>query len=148
MIPQPENGLATDGAIACVSAACERRARTEQGPSHSDDDGRRLMSAFCIHHDGRRYRYNGYRYDRLADAVAYAEAMQTRQSMEIGPDPFSPEDTVAPPTTSDSEIMAAWRISLTAGVYVYREFKYARLVDAVNYARLHDARMRQVVRGK
>ena len=97
------------------------------------------MSAFCIYHDGRHYRHNGYRYDRLGDAVAYAELMQSRQSTQAGPDPFTPADVLPPPSASDRELMGTWFISFKAGVYAYREFHYDRLVDAVNYAKL-DAR--------
>ena len=101
-----------------------------------DDDRRRLMSAHSIHYDGRRYRYNGYRYDRVADAVAYAELMQSRQSTRAGPDPFTPDDIVPSPSASDRDIMAALSISFRAGVYAYREFRYDHLADAVSYAYL------------
>jgi hypothetical protein len=105
------------------------------------------MSAFCIGHDGRYYRYSGYRYDHLADAIAYAELMQSRQSMEVGRDPFTPGATTPLPSPSDREIMAAWRISFKAGTYRYREFQYDHLVDAVNYARTHDAECRALASG-
>ena len=112
------------------------------GPDDVSHDDRRLMSAFCIGHDGRYYRYSGYRYDHLADAVAYAELMHSRQSMEVGRDPFTPGVTTPPPSPSDREIMATWRISFKAGTYTYREYKYDHLVDAVNYARMRDAERR------
>ena len=99
-------------------------------------DRQRIMSAFRIYYDGRYYRYNGYRYDGLGDAVAYAELLQSRQSTEAGPDPFTPGDTLLPPSASDRELMAACFVSFTAGVYAYREFHYDHLADAVNYARL------------
>ena len=128
--------------MAYASVPSNRQAGTEQGPGEVDENRRRLMSAFSIHHDGRSYRYNGYRYDRLAHAVAYAELMQSRQLVEIGPDPFTAGVTIAPPSASDSEVMAARHISFNAGTYTYREFHYDRLMDAVNYARMHDARTR------
>ena len=101
-----------------------------------DDDRRRLMSAHSIHYDGRRYRYNGYRYDRVADAVAYAELVQSGQPTEAGPDPFTPGEIVPSPSASERETMAALAISFRAGVYAYREFRYDRLADAVSYAYL------------
>jgi len=100
------------------------------------------MSAFGIYYDGRFYRYSGYRYDRLGDAVAYAELMQSRQSTQVGPDPFTPDDALRPPSASDRELMAAWSISFDAGVYAYRDFHYDHLADAVNYAELDAARGR------
>lgn len=38
----------------------------------------RLMSEFSISYDGRRYRYESFRYDRLADAIAQARSMPLR----------------------------------------------------------------------
>lgn len=123
-----------EGAIAYGCIAPEGQARTELREAYGDRQ--RIMSAFRIYYDGRYYRYNGYRYDRLGDAVAYAELMQSRQSTEVGPNPFTPGDTLPLPSASDRELMAAWFISFTAGVYAYREFRYDQLADAVNYARL------------
>ena len=94
------------------------------------------MEAFHIDYDGRSYRHSGYRYDRLDDAVAYAELMQSRQSTQVGPDPFVPDDVLPAPSASDREVMRAWFITFKAGVYAYREFRYDRLADAVNYAKL------------
>ena len=124
-------------AYGCV--ASEGQARTELREPYGDRQ--RIMSAFRIYYDGRYYRYNGYRYDRLEDAIAYAELMQSRQSTELGPDPFTPADSLPPPSASDWELMAAWSISFTAGVYTYREFHYDHLADAVNYARLDIGRL-------
>ena len=123
-----------EGAVAYRCVASEGQPRTELRESYVDRQ--RIMSAFRIDYDGRYYRFNGYRYDRLGDAVAYAELMQSRQSPEVGPDPFTPGDTLPPPSTSDRDLMAAWFISFAAGVYAYREFHYDHLADAVNYARL------------
>jgi hypothetical protein len=39
----------------------------------------RLMAEFCITYDGRTYRYDAYRYDRLNDAVSYARLQRARQ---------------------------------------------------------------------
>jgi hypothetical protein len=126
------DGLAS--ALAGAGATSNASVRTGLAPDDLDDDGRRLMSAFSIHYDGRRFRYNGYRYDRLADAVAYAGLMQSRQSSRAGPDPFTPGDVVPSPGRSDRETMASLAISFTAGVYAYREFRYDHLADAVSYA--------------
>jgi len=39
------------------------------------------MSDFSISYDGRRYRYESFRYDRLVDAIAHARSMQSRREL-------------------------------------------------------------------
>jgi hypothetical protein len=46
-------------------------------PSANDTD---LMNQFNISFDGRQYEFNGYRYDRLSDAVSYARLVTTRNA--------------------------------------------------------------------
>ena len=38
----------------------------------------RQLADFSVRHDGIRYRYNGYAYDRWEDAVAQARLMRAR----------------------------------------------------------------------
>jgi hypothetical protein len=123
-------------------AGSEIRAGKHRERGGVDDDQERLMSAFAIHYDGRCYRYRGYRYDRLQDAVAYAELMESRQPAEAGFDRLIPCDNVRPPSEDDQAIMAALSISFDAGVYRYREYRYDRLADAVNFASIEAARTR------
>jgi hypothetical protein len=40
------------------------------------DDERCLMAELSIIEGGRHYFYDGYRFDRLSDAVAYAQVVQ------------------------------------------------------------------------
>jgi len=94
------------------------------------------MSAFAIHYDGRHYRYNGYRYDRLAEAVSYAELMRSRHPGTNDPGPLTHEARVESPNASDRVLMARHSISFSAGVYGYSGFHYDRLADAVDYARM------------
>lgn len=93
------------------------------------------MSAFSIDYDGRHYRYDGYRYDRLADAVSYAELMQSRQTQAEGSCAVTYHH-VESPTASDKALMAAYSITFSEGVYGYSGFRYDRLADAVNYAEM------------
>ena len=97
----------------------------------------RSMAAYDIVQDGYRYAYKGYRYDRLSDAIAYASLVRTRTA--------SPEDTTAAPAASalprplsaeDEALMTSLRICHDRGIYRFEEFRYDRLDDAVNYARL------------
>jgi hypothetical protein len=117
------------------SVAGEARAREKLAPRDLDNR-RRLMSAFAIHYDGRHYRYNGYRYDRLADAVSYAELMQSRQPRQDDPGSLTHDALVESPSASDRAVMAALSISFSAGVYGYSGFHYDRLADAVTYAQM------------
>ncbi|HVE49427.1 MAG TPA: hypothetical protein VNG69_07400 [Casimicrobiaceae bacterium] len=124
-----------------VRAGSQIRAGEPRERGGFNDNQERLMSAFSIDFDGRCYRYRGYRYGRLQDAVAYAELMASRQSTETAFDPLRPYDHVRPPSERDRTIMAAWSISFDAGVYRYGEYRYDRLADAVNYARIDAARL-------
>ena len=64
MIPTPTpNGATTQGAV--------------QGPDPAADE-RCLMAELSIIRGGHWYYYDGYRYDRLSDAVAYAQLVQGR----------------------------------------------------------------------
>ena len=134
--------IRTSGPVADALAPSRRQACVPAAAIEAKDDGERhLMSAFSIHYDGRYYRYNGYRYDRLAQAIAYAEHMQSRQSTEVmGAHPYTADDCIRSPSASDRETMAPLAISFDRGVYAYREFRYDDLADAVNYARIDVAR--------
>jgi hypothetical protein len=68
--------------------------------------------------------------------------MESRQPAEAGFDRLIPCDDVQPPSEDDQAIMAALSISFDAGVYRYREYRYDRLADAVNYASIDAARTR------
>jgi hypothetical protein len=55
---------------------------TTDPPLHDDgDDDRMLMAEYAIGYDGLRYTYNSYRYDRLADAIAYSKLMRPQPSI-------------------------------------------------------------------
>lgn len=103
----------------------------------------RQMAEFSITLDGLRYRYNGYRYDRLADAVAYARLMRSRPAQPDVGGPFTQAGaTWAPPTDDERALMASLGIKLVDGTYRFADFRYERLADAVSYARLSLRRQR------
>lgn len=116
-----EAGMATDVPAQLASALEEQRLRAELG----------------IRRIGWRYEYRGYRYDRLADAVAYArldrEHPRGQAAMEMSPQADEP-----PPLPSSDELalMATWDIRFDAGIYTFQNYRYERLCDAVAYARL------------
>jgi hypothetical protein len=61
--PTP-NGVSTQGAV--------------RDPAAAEADERCLMAELSIIRGGHWYYYDGYRYERLADAVAYAQLIQGR----------------------------------------------------------------------
>jgi hypothetical protein len=95
-----------------------------------------LMAEFAIAYNGRHYQYDRYRYDYLADAVNYARLQRflLPGSGDVGPLP-PPEDVQAP-DESQRQLMAASAITFRDGVYHLGPYRYDRLADAVNYARL------------
>ena len=107
-------------------------------PAHGDRE--RLMQAFAIRYDGRRYIYNGYHYDRLADGVAYATLMSSRQTEDDCAAPFLLADRVEVPSEFDRQVMARLSICFEAGIYTFDGFHYDHLADAVNYAQLRLAK--------
>jgi hypothetical protein len=132
--PEPvfqRDSLKREDAIESESSG--RKAHAIENADAADaGDRRRLMSAFSIDYDGRHYRYNGYRYDRLADAVAYAKLMQSRQTQhDTCPVTYQ---RVESPSASDTAVMARYSITFSEGMYRYGGYRYDRLADALNYA--------------
>jgi len=98
-----------------------------------------LMAELSISYNGRHYQYERYRYDLLADAVDYAKL---QRSVPAGADldgPPPPPEQMEIPDTSQREMMASLGISFVEGVYHFGPYRYDRLSDAVNYARLRRA---------
>lgn len=90
----------------------------------------------AIYFEGGRYQYNGYHYDRLSDAVAYAQLMQSRALKDNEPGPFLCSRPVRAPTGEDRRLMASLAIRFEAGRYRFESFRYDRLADAADYATL------------
>jgi hypothetical protein len=116
-----ESSTATDMAVQTASPLDEQRLKTELG----------------IRRMGWRYEYRGYRYDRLADAAAYARVDRERQHDQAALE-ASPQADKAPPMPSldDLALMAAWEIRFDAGFYSFQQYRYEHLCDAVAYARV------------
>lgn len=93
---------------------------------------RRLMARLDISHDGVRYWYNGYRYDRLTDAVTYALLTRARRGSREPGAPHTQRTVVAAPSDGDRAPMASLAIEFDAGAYRFGNCRYDRLADAVN----------------
>ena len=107
---------------------------TARGPDAAAADECQLLTELSIVRDGRQYLYDGYCYDRLSDAVAYAELVrgQARQPGPSAPAQFALVDS---PTASDRQLMTELSISSENGRFVFEGYRYDRLSDAVSYAR-------------
>jgi hypothetical protein len=110
---------------------------TTDQPLHGDaNDERAMMAEYSIDCDGLRYTYNGYRYDRLADAVGYAKLMRSRPSTYDRGGQYTRREAIDVPTEADRALMTSLAIRFEAGAYRFEDFRYDRLADAVNYATL------------
>lgn len=89
-----------------------------------------------IRFDGRHYVYNGYRYDRLADAAAYAGLIRSRPTQLDAGGAFTRSILSAPPSDAQRTLMAALSIGFDGRVYHFEGFRYDNLADAVSYAKL------------
>ena len=98
-------------------------------------DRESLMSEFSISYNGRHYHFDHFRYDSLGDALAYARLQRSRPGSEglerIAAAPMAPA-----PNDSERRLMASLAITFEGGLYHLGSFRYDRLADAVNYARL------------
>ena len=95
----------------------------------------RQMAELSVGHDGLRFHYNGYRYDKWQDAVAYASLMRDRPSRANPGGSFVPSKRPAPTTEAERAQMASLGIRFENGAYRFRDFRYDGLPDAVNYAK-------------
>lgn len=107
-----------------------------RAPAHSPGERERLMAELCISFNGRRYGYGGYRYDRLPDAVDYARLDRSRAFVDPVPDDDGPPEEVRTPSGAERELMRTLAITYADGLFHWREYRYERLADAVDYASL------------
>ena len=108
-------------------------------------DRERQMAEFAVGHDGLAYHYNGYRYDRLKDAVSYAFLTRARPGPREPGGPHPQSAAVAAPSDADRALMASLAIEFDAGAYRFGNYRYDRLADAVNYARSAGKRQQDVL---
>lgn len=106
-----------------------------QAPAAAATEECQLLAELSIIRDGRQYLYDGYQYDRLADAIAYAQLVRG-QARQSGPSsPAHVESVVDSPTASDRQLMTELSIAFENGRFVFEGYRYDRLIDAVSYAR-------------
>ena len=92
------------------------------------------LAQSSIAYDGRQYVYDGYRYDRLTDAIDYSR-LHPVDSGKL-PAPTAPAQNFEVPDDTKRAEMAELAITYREGMYHLGPYRYSRLADAVNYARL------------
>jgi hypothetical protein len=98
-------------------------------------DRERQMAEFSVGHDGLAYHYNGYRYDKWQDAVAYASLLRDRPWQADAGGSFVPGEKLAPASEAQKALMASLGICFDDGAYRFGDFRYDKLSDAVSYAK-------------
>lgn len=99
-------------------------------------DRERQMREFSISRAGRYYCFEGYLYERLADAVAYAQVVRSRTADRPSASACVSSEADALPSESQRQLMTELGITCVDGRFVFDGFKYDRLADATNYAHL------------
>jgi hypothetical protein len=90
---------------------------------------------FGIVFDGRAYHYRTYRYERLQDAINYAELDRRRPGFVDPPvAPPQPQHWAAPTEEQRLQMKQA-RIVLVGTQFCYGPYRYDLLADALNYAK-------------
>lgn len=97
---------------------------------------RREMAPLGVGFDGRYYRYKEYRYDLCSDAINYARLDRSRRGGHTEHDVQSQWKVPEKPTEDERRVMADLGITFDGTHYRYLDYRYDRLPDAINYARL------------
>ncbi len=79
-----------------------------------------LMAELSITCEGKQYLHDHLRYDNLMDAVGNARLQLASRGQD----------------DSDRAAMTSFNITLANGAYHFLTYKYDRLADAINYAKL------------
>jgi hypothetical protein len=82
------------------------------------------------------YTYSGYKYIRLDDALNYARLQEGKSEM----DNISEQEKSAIVLTEINKMNRYGISSEDKKIYTYRGYRYSRLDDAVNYARLQEGK--------
>jgi hypothetical protein len=122
------------------TATADAVERVVRNNGHAQDgdaaevERRRLTSELSLVEGGRYYHYC-YHDERLTDAVAYAQLLQSRASPKADTYSRVRFDDIESPDASDRQLMTALDISFENGRYEFEGFHYDHLADAAGYAR-------------
>ncbi|HEX8987666.1 MAG TPA: hypothetical protein VF816_06870 [Rhodocyclaceae bacterium] len=98
------------------------------------EDAIRQIEDLGVSFDGHQYRYRGYSYDLLKDAVSYAllDRARSEHPGESAKEWLDPDS----PTAADEESMRKLHVTFDGHRYHFAGYRYDRLADACRYAEL------------
>lgn len=108
------------------AAAVHHRKPAQSTERHRTDGG--------VSFDGRAHRYGGYRYDRLADAVAYMELERARRGAAPNVTPIPNAASVIDLTGRDADAAMLLGVSFDGKVFRYLEYRCDHFADGCAYA--------------
>ena len=137
----PQNGSTQQGQIHALSKRITMSPATlvsANGVAATEMDADQLRKATQqgVGFDGRYYRYRSYHYDKLSDALDYAEL----ESGRLGGQAFDPlSQWLEPyhPTDAERALMEMFGVTFDGKYYAYERYRYDRCIDAINYAKSH-----------
>ena len=77
----------------------------------------------------------GYLFEQLGDALAYARLTHARPDEEDDGGPPRHHRAFVPPTDAEQALMASLGIQFDGRAFRFAGYRYDRLANAVNYAR-------------
>ncbi len=121
-----------------VSFTPPRARDIAQAPDRNSqiENEQRRMAGSGVTFDGHSYRYREYRYDLLSDALSYARLDPSRSTYQKAATTSSQWIEPEKPTEAEQQQMARLAITFDGKHYRYRDYRYDRLVDAIDYAEL------------
>lgn len=89
-----------------------------------------------ISFNGIQFVYRDFKYDRLSDAVSYAEldVQRMHQILFTVPSEWQPRRV---PSMTEQALMTQYGIVFERSCYKYKDYRYDSLVDAINYAQMN-----------
>lgn len=100
----------------------------------SEESDESLAARFEISFDGKQYVFRQHHYDVFQDALRYAVAEHTKAGF-VHDDTFQPSWLVAyHPTDEDENLMRLHGIVYVEGHYLYGDYRYGQLCDAIAFA--------------
>ena len=104
--------------------------------SKADQDrGMRLGISF----DGKQFVYRDFQYERLADAISYAELDIQREGKQAVAATAADWLLRPVPNSADQALMQQLGVTFNDWCYKFGDYRYDRLADALNYARGHQS---------
>lgn len=96
-----------------------------------------LAARFEITFDGKRYAYREHHYDVFRDALRFSVAEHAKEGF-VHNDAFQPNWLAAfHPTDDDDALMRLHGIVYVEGHYLYGDYRYGQLCDAIAFAAAH-----------